>query len=229
MLSIMTRRIILASQSPRRREYLSLLGLSFEASTADIDEAPQLNETPAEMARRLSAAKARAVAAADGNDAIVIAGDTVVSLFGAVLGKPQDPTDAADMLVRLRSRPHTVYSGVAVLDSGSGQLAPDLAATQVFMRDYSDEEITAYIASGDPFDKAGGYAIQYEDFHPVARIEGCYLNVVGLPLCHITRNLRRWGIQPGHDVPAACQDYTGRTCPVYGAILADNRWLAESV
>jgi nucleoside triphosphate pyrophosphatase len=216
----MTTRLILASQSPRRREYLSLLGLTFEATAADIDETPHDGEAPSDMVCRLSAAKARAVVVGNDGEPIVIAGDTVVSLDGDVLGKPQDPNEAADMLGRLRSRPHTVYSGVAVFDTGSGRLAPDLAATQVYMRDYSADEIAAYIASGDPFDKAGGYAIQFEDFHPVARIEGCYLNVVGLPLCHITRNLRRWGIEPRQDVPVACQAYTGRMCPVYEAILA---------
>jgi len=200
--------------------------MPFEVSVADVDEAPHTAETPADMARRLSAAKARVVAAATaaadgGDDTVVIAGDTVVSLGGAVLGKPRDSTEATEMLVSLRSRPHTVYSGVALLDTGNGRLASDIAETQVFMRDYSADEIAAYVASGDPFDKAGGYAIQFEEFHPVARIGGCYLTVIGLPLCHITRNLRRWGIELGHDVPAACQAYTGRICPVYEAILAD--------
>jgi len=216
----MTIRLLLASQSPRRREYLTLLGLPFDASSADIDETPHPGESPVDIARRLSAAKARAAAACDGGDAIVIAGDTVVSLDGVVLGKPRDSAEATDMLLRLRGRPHTVYSGVAVLDAHNGRLAPDLAATEVFMRDYTDDELAAYVASGDPLDKAGGYAIQYEDFHPVARIEGCYLNVVGLPLCHIIRNLRKWGIEPGQDVPTACQAHTGRTCPVYEGILA---------
>lgn len=195
--------------------------MPFETAIADVNEVPHTAETPADLACRLSAAKARAVAAAAGaDDAIVIAGDTVVSLDGDVLGKPRDPSEAAEMLVRLRSRPHTVYSAVALRDTGNGQLASDLAETRVFMRDYTVDEMAVYIASGDPRDKAGGYAIQHEEFHPVERIEGCYLNVVGLPLCHIIRNLRRWGIEPDQDVPAACQAYTGRMCPVYEGILA---------
>jgi len=219
----MTRRLLLVSQSPRRREYLTLLGLPFDASSADIDERQVAGESPEQMACRLSEAKARAVAAADGDHVIVIAGDTVVSLDGALLGKPLDLAEATRMLMRLRGRPHTVYSGVALLDLANGRLALDLAATQVFMRDYAVDEVKAYVASGDPLDKAGGYAIQNKGFHPVERIEGCYLNVVGLPLCHIARCLKNWGVEPGQDVPAACQAYTGRVCPVYEEILAGSR------
>jgi hypothetical protein len=104
-----------------------------------------------------------------------------------------------------------------------------VAETRLAMRTYTDAEMAAYVASGDPLDKAGAYAIQHPGFHPVAELQGCYANVMGLPLCHLTRALRAWNVEPPHDVPAACQDHTGRRCPVYATILAGrpNRQTAD--
>jgi septum formation protein len=158
--------------------------------------------------------------AAGGRVDVIIACDTVVALDGEVLGKPRDASEAIDMLRRLRGRSHTVYSGVTLLEFVTGRTSTDVAKTQLVMRTYTDTEMATYVASGDPLDKAGAYAIQHPGFHPVARYQGCYANVVGLPLCHLTRCLRAFRIEPLHDVPAACQAHTGQRCPVYATVLA---------
>ncbi len=214
-------RLLLASQSPRRRELLALLGLPFEVTVANVAEVPRADESPAELAIRLSRAKARAVVTYP--DAIVIACDTVVALDGEILGKPRDAIEAISMLHRLRGRYHTVYSGVTLLEPATGRALSDVTGTHVMMRAYTDVEIAAYVASGDSLDKAGAYAVQHPGFHPVAALQGCYANVVGLPLCHLTRCLHAWGVEPPCDVSAACQSHTGHHCTVYAAILND-RW-----
>jgi len=209
--------LLLASASPRRRELLALLGLPFKTTTPDVDEAPMANESPASLVVRLSQAKARAVR----SDALTIACDTVVALEGEVLGKPRDGAEASAMLRRLRGKSHSVYSAITLLEKAAGRKATELARTKVRMRSYTQAEISAYVAKGDPLDKAGAYAIQHTGFHPVAALRGCYANVVGLPLCHLARRLRAWGIEPPHDVPTACQAHTGRRCAAYTAILND--------
>jgi septum formation protein len=151
---------------------------------------------------------------------VIIACDTVVALDGEVLGKPCDASEAIEMLRRLRGRSHTVYSAVTLLEFATGRTSTDVAETRLVMRTYTDAEMATYVASGDPLDKAGAYAIQHPGFRPVARYQGCYANVVGLPLCHLTRCLRAFRIEPLHDVPAACQAYTGQICPVYATVLA---------
>jgi septum formation protein len=238
--------LLLASRSPRRRELVGLLGLPCEMTVADVAEDPLANEPPAVTVARLSQAKARAAPAtpsrpraasscsepgpgirfcpnpptAAGRVDVIIACDTVVALDGEVLGKPCDASEAIDMLRRLRGRSHTVYSAVTLLEFATGRTATDVAETRLVMRTYTDAEIATYVASGDPLDKAGAYAIQHPGFHPVARYQGCYANVVGLPLCHLTRCLRAFRIEPLHDVPAACQAHTGQLCPVYATVLA---------
>jgi predicted house-cleaning NTP pyrophosphatase (Maf/HAM1 superfamily) len=127
------------------------------------------------------------------------------------------------MLRRLRGRDHAVYSAVTLLEPGTGRTTTEVAKTHLTMRVYTDAEMATYVASGDPLDKAGAYAIQHPGFHPVASLRGCYANVVGLPLCHLTRGLRSLGVEPPHDVPTACQAHTGRRCRVYGAILANDK------
>lgn len=193
-LSDIDERIILASASPRRRQLLSLLGVSFRVVTSDADESVQPGESPIVLAQRLSAAKAEAVAKAH-SGAVVIAADTMVVLDGEILGKPADECMAFEMLSRLRAREHLVYSGLALLDAMRGRRLIQVARTPVQMRDYTDAEIRSYVASGDPLDKAGAYAIQYQAFNPVALINGCYANVMGLPICHLYRGLRAWGFR----------------------------------
>ena len=224
--------LLLASRSPRRRELVGLLGLPFEITVADVAEDPLANEPPAVTVVRLSQAKARAAPATPSScsepgpgirscpNPIILACDTVVALEEEILGKPRDASEAIDMLRRLRGRSHTVYSGVTLLEPATGRTSTDVAETRLVMRTYTDAEMAAYVASGDPLDKAGAYAIQHPGFHPVARYQGCYANVVGLPLCHLTRCLRAFRIEPPHDVPAACQAHTGRPCPVYASVLA---------
>jgi len=209
--------LLLASQSLRRRELLALLGLPFEVAVANVAEVPRTNEPPAALVIRLSRAKAHAVITYP--DIIVIACDTVVALDGEILGKPRDATEAAAMLYRLRGRPHTVYSAVTLLQPATGRALTDVSETWVTMRAYTDAEITTYVASGDPLDKAGAYAVQHPGFHPVAELQGCYTNVVGLPLCHLVRCLRAWGVELPRDVPAVCQAHTGHHCTVHTTIL----------
>jgi len=207
--------LVLASASPRRRELFALLGLPFRAVATRVEEGVRKGEAPAEVVARLAWAKAKA-AAAGHPTALVVGCDTVVALGEEVLGKPADAEAARAMLRRLRGRAHAVYTGVAVV--GGGRRAVRVARTTVWMREYGDEEIDAYVASGDPLDKAGAYAIQHAGFRPVASWEGCYANVVGLPLCHLVRVLRSWDVHPAADVPAACQRHTGRRCRVFHSI-----------
>ena len=225
--------LLLASRSPRRRELVALLGLPFDVTTADVSEEPFADESPADIVVRLSQAKACAksnattvaatAAAASTVAAIIIACDTIVALDGEILGKPRDGVEASEMLRRLRGRIHAVYSAITLLQPRTGRTTTEVAKTHLVMRAYTDVEMAAYVASGDPLDKAGAYAIQHPGFHPVASLRGCYANVVGLPLCHLTRGLRSLGVEPLHDVPTACQAHTGRRCLVYGAILANEK------
>ena len=196
--------IVLASASPRRRELLAALGVAFEVVPSHVDETTDEGD-PAVVAELLGQRKAEAVAASH-PDALVIGSDTVVVLDGRILGKPGDAAEARGMLTSLRGRSHQVVTGVAVaLD---GRVLSDHDRTVVHMRDYDDAAIEAFIASGSPFDKAGGYAIQDDAFAPVARFEGCRCNVVGLPLATLRGLLAQFGVRT--ERPAV-------DCPVCGA------------
>lgn len=186
---------ILASGSPRRRQLLEALGIRFIVVKPEIDETQRAGEVPLAYVRRLSvekcaAASARAAAehpqiAASGIDVVTLAADTVVIHDGEVLGKPADAAEARAMLRRLRGGAHTVCTAITLRHSRRGEQLSQLtdhACTTVIMRGYSDAEIDAYIATGDPFDKAGGYAIQHEGFRPAAAVEGSRSNVIGLPV-----------------------------------------------
>ena len=184
--------LILASRSPRRRRLLDHLGLPFRVVISQVEEdmAPTAAGRPQELAETLALAKAEAVATEEG-EGIVIAADTIVVDGDTILGKPADSSEAAAMLRRLRGKTHRVITGLALVDPGSGQQAASHVVTSVRMRPYSDAEIAAYVTRGDPLDKAGAYAIQDEAFHPVASYQGCYCNVVGLPLKALVTLLRR--------------------------------------
>lgn len=212
---------ILASNSPRRRELLGLLGLDFVVMPADVDESTLEGETPQDYVLRLAERKARAVAIGFDSATWVIAADTTVVDDGEILGKPLDQAEAEQMLHRLRGRAHQVFTALAVYNAEGRTLQTDLGESQVPMRNYTDEEAQAYIASGDPFDKAGGYAIQHAGFHPVEDIQSCYANVVGFPLCHLGRTLRKMGQPLAANVPAVCQTALGYHCPVYDMILRE--------
>ncbi len=218
------RRLVLASTSPRRRQLLSLLGIPFVLKSAGVDENPLQGEPPTELVLRVSQAKALAVNEIR-SDELVVAADTIVVLDGEVLGKPKDPDDAVRMLSWLRGRPHMVYTGVVVWHPASRTMMSELGESAVWMRDYADDEIAAYVASGDPMDKAGAYAIQHAEFDPVPRVEGCWLNVMGLPLCHLGRALAGFGVRVPANVPGACQAFSQRACAVSTQILA--RQVAE--
>ncbi len=195
-------RLILASSSPRRQELLSQLGLSFEVMKPEIDESCRSGEALVDYADRLSREKAEVVAKAlDESPALVIAADTIViDHEGELLGKPADAADARRMLRHLRARAHRVVTAFTLRQNAERpRVITRHAQTVVHMRDYSDAEIDAYIASGDPFDKAGGYAIQNEAFQPVTRIEGSYSNVMGLPLEALRAALREIGC-PAHEL-----------------------------
>ncbi|MGE3960644.1 MAG: nucleoside triphosphate pyrophosphatase [Dehalococcoidia bacterium] len=201
---MMPPRIVLASASPRRRDLLATLGLAFEVAPSHVDEATDERD-PRAAAELLARRKAEATAPLH-PDALVIGSDTVVALEGRMLGKPADASEARTMLGALRGRGHEVVTGVAV--AGAGRIESGHAATTVRMRSYTDDEIEAFIASGSPFDKAGGYAIQDEAFAPVAAFEGCRCAVIGLPLGLLRSLLARFDVQtapPQVDCPA-CGD-----------------------
>ncbi|MBC7262929.1 MAG: septum formation protein Maf [Chloroflexi bacterium] len=187
-------KLTLASASPRRRELLAALGLAFTLFPAEVEENNDADIPAKALALSLSARKAQK-AACGMRDGIVIAADTIVLLAGEVLGKPRDADEATKMLHRLRGCSHMVFSGLTLVDVDNRRQWSDVVETEVWMRSYSDEEIAAYVASGDPLDKAGAYAIQYAEFRPVAGVRGCYANVMGLPICHLYRALRAWDVE----------------------------------
>ena len=213
--------LLLASQSPRRRELVTLLGMPVEVTAADVDESLLPNESPADYVRRLAEAKARAGCPPHPKSPrqVVIGSDTAVADAGEILGKPRDASDAARMLNRLRGRTHQVYTGIAVYEPQSERLFSDISVSDVPMRAYSDAEIAAYIATGDPLDKAGAYAIQHPDFQPVEHFSGCYASVMGLPLCHLARLLKKLGIDVDAEMPQKCQLTLAYECTISAAIL----------
>jgi len=210
--------LLLASGSPRRRELLSLLGAPFEVVIPHVQEDAVGGGHARGTALRLARMKAEAVARM-GRGKVIVGADTVVVLGGEVMGKPVDAVAASAMLGALRGREHQVISGLAVLDPASQATTVQAVETRVWMRSYRDEEIADYIARGEPFDKAGGYAIQDRVFHPVNRIEGCYANVMGLPLCHLYLGLEEMAFPLLTSPLRACEAYSGQPCLVAAQIL----------
>ncbi len=206
-------RLVLASQSPRRREMLAWLGLPFRAVEAAVNEDPLPEEAPAALALRLARAKACA-GNGFGAHSLVLSADTVVELEGMSLGKPADAAEAWSMLTALRGKDHAVHTGVALWNPHTSWLSLRIVTTVVTMRATSDAEVAAYIGTGDPFDKAGAYAIQHAAFSPVARLEHCYANVVGLPLCAVLALLAESaGHTPQAHATALCRARFGYACP----------------
>jgi len=190
---LMEQTIILASISPRRRELLAQIGLAFTVAPADVDERLRPGEAPKDYAKRLAREKARA-AAGQADNAIVIAADTIVVVGGTVLGKPTDAEDARRMLTELSGREHEVVTALAVMDASTGRTSVRTSVTRVWFRALTAREIDAYVATREPLDKAGAYGIQERGALLVERIEGCYSNVVGLPLSLLGEMLRDFGI-----------------------------------
>ncbi len=185
--------LVLASASPRRKWLLAKLGCAFDVDAPEIDEIARTGEPPEAFAERMADEKAKAVARRR-QDAWVLAADTVVTRDGATLGKPRDRDEAVTMLTTLAGRSHTVFTGVVLLQPGGGVAERTVVATPVVFRALTSAEIDAYIATGEPFDRAGAYAIQGEGAHLVDRVNGSYTNVIGLPLPEVAAWLRRWRI-----------------------------------
>lgn len=181
-------RLILASASPRRRKIVGRLGVAFEVVATEVDETLMIGEQSDAAARRIASSKARA-AGVRVESGIAIGADTVVVLEGRILGKPATMDEAVSMLKALRGRSHEVITGLAVLDVAKDRLEQSSTTSLVVMRNFTEEEIATYVATGDPMDKAGAYAVQSGSFHPAATIIGCYLSVVGLPLCTLVESL----------------------------------------
>ncbi|MGE3488360.1 MAG: nucleoside triphosphate pyrophosphatase [Vicinamibacterales bacterium] len=178
---------MLASRSPRRAELLAAAGIPFEVLAADIDETPREGETPEAYVERLAVEKARAVLGLR-PDADVLAADTTVTIDGLILGKPVDDREATEMLQRLRGRVHEVFTGVALVNAAAVQSAVE--RTRVWFSPMTDEDISWYVASGEPVDRAGAYAIQGLASRFIPRIEGSYSNVVGLPVALVSSILK---------------------------------------
>jgi septum formation protein len=210
--------IILGSASPRRIAFLHQLGLDFEIHVANIDETPFENESPIALVLRLAEAKAETVVEALNSNGreeeprLVIAADTVVAIGDQLLGKPDDEAQARRMLRLLRTRPHQVHSAICVRATRDGRNRTRLNSSTVTMRAYSDEAIDEYIATGDPMDKAGAYAIQHPGFAPVAELDGCFTGVMGLPLGDLCDLLAEFGIEVDRPVPGVCEEHTAFSC-----------------
>lgn len=185
--------LVLASTSPRRRWLLEKLGRPFDVVGPDVDEVAHAGEAPDAFALRMADEKAAEVGARRA-DAWILAADTVVALDARVLGKPRDVDDAVVMLTALAGRSHTVFTGVTLLRPGVAVAEHAVSATPVHFRTLTRTEIDAYLATGEPFDRAGAYAIQGEGAHLVDRVEGSYTNVIGLPLPEVAAWLRRWNV-----------------------------------
>jgi MAF protein len=255
---VSTRPLILASSSPRRRELLGLSGLGFEVRPAAVDETARPGESPEAFARRMSHTKAGLVAggAAAGAPAnipagtpanvpaaaVIIGADTIVvlddeTLAGdepaapSILGKPSGPGQAVEMLQRLRARSHRVLTAVSVVDTATGAQRDDLVTAGVPMRHYSDDEIRAYVATGNPLDKAGAYAIQFAGFQPVdlPRFHDCFATVMGLPVCSVLGLLAQAGVEAPLPRPAAdCHHFDPGACPIYPLINRSGGTRTES-
>lgn len=178
-------RIILASQSPRRRELLKNIGIDFEVMVDNSDEVIIAQELPKDSVLRLSLQKAKNVAERCNNDSLVIAADTVVSIDDKILGKPKDEQEAKAMLRTLSGRSNTVYTGVTVIRTSDRKTVCDYVATDVKFRVMADSVIAGYVNSGEPMDKAGAYGIQELGALLIEGVSGDYFNVVGLPLCRL--------------------------------------------
>ncbi len=220
--------LLLASQSPRRRELIALLGHMYRVTIAGVDEDLVWDADPAVNTQETARLKARAVAEKVTNDhadqVVVVAADTTVAVNGRLLGKPATPEEATTMLKLLRGRAHQVHTGLTLIDTCNHREWAGVQTSVVTMRDYSDTEIAAYVASGDPLDKAGAYGIQHPVFKPVARLEGCFTGVMGLSVCHLIQALQSWGISTLAQETAVSLAHRHYPCPLLETIRP---WLVK--
>jgi septum formation protein len=206
----------LASNSPRRREILTWAGWPLETVSSNVDETVLDLEMPEDYVCRIALLKCQADPQGAFAGARIISADTIVVFDGRILGKPQTSSDAVEMLAAMRGRTHWVMTAVAVRSAGRDAVRLELCKSQVKMRRYSDDEIRGYVASGDPMDKAGAYAIQ----NPTVNFTGCMASVMGMPLCHLERTLRDDDNYEPTDWPAVCQKKLEYTCTVTRLIMA---------
>ena len=192
----MKKRLILASGSPRRRELLRNAGFTFEVIPPEVAEDNPDNEAPAMLVERLALDKAEAVAGRfhRQDNVVVLGADTVVVVDSTLLGKPASPAEARQMLQRLSDRTHEVITGVALVEPETARQTVAHETTRVFFRPLEPQEMEDYVATGEPLDKAGAYAIQGGASRFVTRVEGCYFNVMGLPVALVDRLLRDWDV-----------------------------------
>jgi MAF protein len=192
-----------------------LAGWPFRTASVPIDETARPGELPEELVQRLSLEKARAVAKAWQNGPPwILSADTVVADGLQTFGKPASQEEAREFLRQLRGRRHRVLTGLTLLPPSNGRVWTAIAVTSVRMREYADSELEEYLKTGDPMDKAGAYGIQNTEFHPVADLEGCYANVMGLPLCHVQDLILAAGLGRHADLPGVCQAWLAHPCPV---------------
>lgn len=197
-----------------------LLGLPFVFVTANIDEVRLGNEPPLVHVCRLSQEKTIAAQRMVQHHALIVGLDTIVVDGDRVLGKPASREQAIEYLQTLRGRVHLAITGMTLFNTATGSKVTWYVESPVAMRYYTDTEIRAYVATGDPFDKAGGYALQDPVFSPGSRFEHCFANVMGLPLCHLSLALREFGLSPADDIPQRCQKHIQYQCSVYSHILS---------
>ncbi len=184
--------IILASSSPRRQSLLKNLGICFSTISTNIDESFLPQESPRNAVRRLARLKAERAVPVLREDCLLLAADTIVVLDGQVMGKPGSEDDALEMLTQLSGRCHEVITAICIRTAGECEVEDE--TTRVYFRHLSEEEIRAYVASGEPADKAGAYGIQGRGGLLVDKIEGCYFNVVGLPMSRLYLMLKKHGV-----------------------------------
>ena len=199
---------------------LAWVDWDLEASAANIDESRHPEESAQEYVLRLAAEKAGYPIPGAGLDDVVIAADTIVVLDEEILGKPTDEREAFEMLSQLRAREHWVMTAIAVRSGGAEHVHRDICRTRVQMREYTDEEIEQYIASGDPMDKAGAYAIQSTVFHPVVDLNGCFASVMGMPLCHLERTLLKFSNTKPSGLALICQNHLKYNCSITDRVMA---------
>lgn len=218
--------LVLASNSPRRKQLLKACGLEFTVRPAPVDESGRPGETPQAYVLRLAETKARAaqqawVDSSSASQLLFLGADTAVVVDGEILGKPNSPAEAWRMLQQLSDRTHQVLTAIALVRHPGGECIKDVAVSQVSMRRYTDEEITAYVDGGDPLDKAGAYAIQHIKFHPVSAVAGCYANVVGLPVCRLAVLLQEYGVNATGRPWQSCQEISVVPCQIYQNLMAE--------
>lgn len=186
--------IILASASPRRKDLLKQIGINFEIDPSNYQEEKNLNLEPHELAKYLSLQKAKDVALRHKNS-IIIAADTFVVFEGKIIGKPDSKEEARERLKEMNGKPHSVITGFTIIDTETNKMVSKSVKTKVYFKNITPEEIDSYVASKEPMDKAGGYAIQGLGGILIDKIEGDYYNVVGLPLAVLVEELKNFGIK----------------------------------